>query len=203
VACYVVAPTRKARDQHIGLAPVAGGFGTPPLDGGAVLVVHGDQLRWLPGEGIRLTTLRAAAEFVGLELSADPGVGKDLPPFRPDDLLAVDVAAATALGAWWELGATALEVLALVPQLWPEHFDLAAVAELEGGTKVNLGFSPGDGYQADPYVYVGPHDMSGLTGDFWNAPFGAVLGYDEVRDGADPVATASRFLRTGLDLVSS
>jgi hypothetical protein len=202
VACYVVAPARKARDQHIGLVPVAGGFGTPTLDNGAALVVQGDRLRWLPGEGIELTTLRVAAAFAEVELSSDPGVGRDLPPFRPDDPLPVDAAASTALGAWWELGAAALEVLALDAQLWPEHFDLAAVATLDGGTKVNLGFSPGDSYHADPYVYVGPHDMSGLTGEFWNAPFGAVLGYDDVHAAADPAARALQHLRSGLQHVS-
>jgi hypothetical protein len=209
VACYVVAPARKARDQHIGLVPVAGGFGTPSLDDGAALVVQGDRLRWLPGDGIELTTLRAAAEFAEVEPSSDPGVGRDLPPLRLDDPLLIDVAASTALGAWWSLGAAVLEAVGHdaqgfivgAAQLWPEHFDLAAVATLDGGAKVNLGFSPGDSYHADPYVYVGPHDMSGLTGEFWNAPFGAVLGYDEVRAAADPASRAVQLLRTGLQHV--
>jgi hypothetical protein len=43
--------------------------------------------------------------------------------------------------------------------------------------------------------------MSALRGDFWNAPFGAVLGYGDVRAATDPTATASQFLRAGLDLV--
>jgi hypothetical protein len=43
--------------------------------------------------------------------------------------------------------------------------------------------------------------MSALTGDFWNAPFGAVLGYDEVRAAPDPAARAAQLLLTGLDHV--
>ena len=200
LACYVIAPARKASDAHISLVPVAGGFGTPPLDGGGALLAQGDRLRWLPGDETPITTLRAAAAFAGIELASDPGVGHDLPPFRPDEPLPIDVAASAALGAWFELGGAVLGDFGAA-QLWPEHFDLATVAEVETGAKVNLGFSPGDGFHAAPYVYVGPHDMSGLQGDFWNAPFGAVLGYDDVRAAAETVAACSQFLHTGLDLV--
>lgn len=209
VACYVVAPARKAQVQRIGLVPVAGGFGTPPLDGGAALVVHGDRIGWWPGEDAPITTLRDVAAFAGVELSAEPGVGEDLPPFRPDDPLDIDAVASAALGAWYALGAGVLATLTRelsngtigAPQLWPEHFDLAAVCELDGGVAVNLGFSPGDSFHAEPYVYVGPHDMSTLTGGFWNAPFGAVLGYGAVASGADPALTALEFLRAGIDAV--
>ncbi|HEX2118222.1 MAG TPA: hypothetical protein VHF91_03495, partial [Acidimicrobiales bacterium] len=65
-------------------------------------------------------------------------------------------------------------------QLWPEHFDLAVTVELEGGAKVNVGFSPGDSFSDQPYAYVGPHDTAGLQDPYWNAPFGAYLPYSGI-----------------------
>ncbi len=95
-------------------------------------------------------------------------------------------AAAEAIGAWFAFSDAVLyefrEELATSGrpcsevQLWPEHFDLGC--SIEG---VNFGCSPGDGYLAEPYIYVGPWDTDGLPdGDFWNAPFGAVLPYKEL-----------------------
>lgn len=208
VACYVVAPARRARTGRIGLRPFAGGVATPPLPDGSRLAVDGDELVWIPGERHRLTTIAAAAAWVGVELTADPGVGRELPPFEPDATLAVDPSASRALGAWYAFGQRVLEALPAgeaelgEAQLWPEHFDLALVAQPSRGGPVNLGCSPGDGYLDQPYVYVGPHDRTGLDGGFWNAPFGAVLGHDQLLADADPHARAVRFLVTGLTLVA-
>ena len=90
LACYVIAPARKARTGHIGLRPIGDGFGTPPFDDG-----HADRrprrrARSSVSGRRSITTLRAAAAFVGIELSAEPGVGDDLPPYEPDVGLAVD-----------------------------------------------------------------------------------------------------------------
>jgi hypothetical protein len=52
------------------------------------------------------------------------------------------------------------------PVIWPEHFDVAVTVDA-----ANYGVSPGDGFQSEPYAYVGPHDRQ--HGEFWNAPFGA------------------------------
>ena len=42
--------------------------------------------------------------------------------------------------------------------------------------QVNLGFSPGDAFSDDPYVYVGPWGPARPGDDgYWNAPFGAAL----------------------------
>ena len=69
---------------------------------------------------------------------------------------------------------------------------------------MNLGASPGDGSSAEPYLYVGPWGPR-RPGDpaFWNAPFGAVLGYAELRAAADPVEAGLAFLRRGVELLSS
>jgi len=207
VACYVVAPARKARTGRIGLRAVGGGFGTPPLDDGSRLVVREDTIAWMPGQSATLNTIRDAAQFVGVELSDDPGVGHDLPPFAPDADLAVDSDASSVLGSWYAFGDQVIARLRAgfsagtisEAQLWPEHFDLAVTVEPDTGASVNVGFSPGDEFNAEPYAYVGPHDTEGLSGEYWNAPFGAFLPYGRLADGGDAVEPALAFITEGLD----
>jgi hypothetical protein len=100
LACYAVSPARRARTGRIGLRPIGEGFGTPPFDDGTRIVVRGDRLGVEPGRDVAITTVRAAAEFLGVTLSPDPGVGRDPPPFAPDVDLAVDAHASGRLGAW-------------------------------------------------------------------------------------------------------
>ena len=210
LACYAIAPARKARTGRIGLRPTGDGFGTPPFDDGTRIVVRGDQLLIEPGGQIPITTLRAAADALQLALSPDPGVGHDLPPFTPDVPLAVDATASRWLGAWYAFGARHLDRLRVgaaadavsEAQLWPEHFDLAVAVDVGGGG-VNVGFSPGDAALAEPYVYVGPHDMSGLDGDFWNASCGAVLRHAELRAASDADDMTNTFIDTGLRLIET
>ena len=209
LACYAISPARKARTGRIGLRPTGEGFATPLFDDGTRIAVRGDRLRIEPGDEVAITTLRAAAEVLDIELSPDPGVGRDLPPFTPDANLAVDAAASRWLGAWYAFGSRHLDRLAarmangLVSeaQLWPEHFDLAVIVDVGGGA--NVGFSPGDGGVPEPYVYVGPHDTSRLDGVFWNAPFGAVLRHTERRAAADPDRVTMTFLDDGLRLLEA
>jgi hypothetical protein len=216
VACYVLGPARKAVAGRIGLTPAPGGLGTPPFgptdrvvrieatDAGADLVIDegGHEVA-----RAALTTVRAAAEVAGVTLSADPGVGSDLPRFAPDEWLALDPEAAGALGAWYAFGAEVLDRLRTAlagtgttseRQLWPEHFDLALDHTFDGGVRANVGCSPGDGFDADPYVYVGPWDRTELTGDGWNAPFGAYLPHADLLAADDPVAAAVTFVQDRL-----
>jgi hypothetical protein len=210
LACYVISPARKARTGRIGLRAVDGGFGTPPFDDGSRIVVHGNRLARDPGTGIVITTPRAAGAFLGVELTPDPGVGTDLPPFEPDAALAVGVDASLFLGHWYGTGQSVIDRLPdrlgrdaarlSEAQLWPEHFDLAVDVELVGGRHVNVGFSSGDGFVDEPYVYVGPHDMRGLEGDYWNAGFGAYLRYSTI-DENHQVESALAFIENGFALV--
>jgi hypothetical protein len=168
-----------------------------------------------PGEAVPITTLREAAAFLGITLTDDPGVGRDLPPYAPDADLRVDAAASEALGAWYAFGHGALQRLAdaamagdeavsvTEAQLWPEHFDLAVTAEVPDGRRVNVGFSPGDTFSAEPYLYVGPHDAGSLADPFWNAPFGAYVTYEELRGRPDPAATADGFINRGLAVAAA
>lgn len=206
VACYVISPARKARTGRIGLRATGDGFGTPPFDDGSRLLVRGDRLVREPGASIAITTLPEAAAFVGVELSADPGVGHDLPPFKPEEPLDVDAGASLALGAWYALAQRGLDQLRArwaggtigEAQLWPEHFDLAVTVEMVNGAKVNAGFSPGDAFSAEPYAYVGPYDTAGLDGDYWNAPFGAYLPYNRI----DSEEAALAFVLQGLEALA-
>ena len=200
LACYLIAPARKARTGRIGLRATGDGFGTPPFDDGTRIVVRGAHL--VAGDrAASITTLRDGATLVGIELSADPGVGAELPPFEPDAVLAVDAAASLALGRWFAFGDAALARLRAEgpsvsePELWPEHFDLAVVVKMPGGAGVNVGFSAGDAHSSEPYAYVGPHDMAGRDDPFWNAPFGAVL---TARKLAGDPAAADAFIAAGL-----
>ena len=172
--------------------------------------MRGDRLVVTNDDDVPITTLRAGAARLGIALSDDPGVGHDLPPFAPDRPLPVDADASRWLAAWYAYGAGHLERLhgrfpdAAVSeaQLWPEHFDLAVTVDV-GGDAVNVGFSPGDGWLAEPYVYVGPHDTSDLTDAFWNAPFGSVLTHAALRAAADPDDACAGFIDDGLRLVAS
>ncbi len=210
LACYAVAPARKARTGRIGLRPVGEGIGTPPFEDGSRIAVEGDRLILGPDREAPITTVRAAAELLGIELSPDPGVGHDLPPFTPDDDLDVDADASRWLGRWYGFGAGQLERLARrlgdgtvsEAQLWPEHFDLAVVVDLVGD-HVNVGFSPGDAYLSEPYVYVGPQNPTALDGDYWNAPFGATLTHVDLRAAADPDNLTETFIAEGLRLVAA
>jgi hypothetical protein len=191
VAEHVLSAALKRATGQISLRPGPGGVRTPPLPDGRVLAVIDGDVAVIDHDGVRrepLTTVRAAAEFAGTE----PGFPwTKYPPgtdFLPDARLAVDVAAARLLADWFALGDIALRALAAtlapgdqpVPQIFPEHLDLAiTVAE------VNYGASPGDDAIPAPYLYVGPFDGA-PPGDegFWNASFGAYTTIDDVPSAA-------------------
>jgi hypothetical protein len=214
VACYAVSPARKAETGRIGLRSWERGFATPPFSQGTRITVEGDILTRRDGRSHSLRTVAEAAAFLEVVPSPDPGVGRDLPPFTPDAPLAIDVEASHALGAWYAFGQLLLEELArrsppgvvTEPQLWPEHFDLAAVVTMgpgSGGARVvNVGCSPGDAYLDEPYLYVGPHDRSKLDGPFWNTPFGAALPRSGLGTSSEAERLGIEFLSRGLELVA-
>jgi hypothetical protein len=206
LAAHVLAPARKAVTGRIGLRPTPGGFGTPPFGADEQLrVERASLIRRRDGatEAAAITSLAAAADFAGVTLSADPGIGSDPPPLGDVEApLLVEAAAAAVLGAWFGFSDAVLEEFrqelnadgrnCSEVQLWPEHFDLGC--SIEG---VNFGCSPGDRHVAEPYVYVGPWETDGLPdGGYWNASFGAVLRYQQI-GGADVALT---FLRRGAGL---
>jgi hypothetical protein len=114
----------------------------------------------------------------------------------------VDPVAAAVLVAWWHLGDRVLEALTVpagealsLVTLWPEHFDIARTVTLATDS-VNLGFSPGDGFCDQPYLYAGPWTVP--AGDFWNAPFGAYRTYEQVLRSDDAEGYCAEFLAAAL-----
>jgi hypothetical protein len=152
------------------------------------VVPNGFATGWFPGgDG---TDRRI--KVVGAELVREaPGVETAEP------IGGLDPGAARVLYAWWAFGDRVLRGLPKAPDesiseviLWPEHFDIAVILTTLGGS-MNLGFSPGDDFCEEPYVYAGPWEP--LTGQFWNASFGAYRTYRQITADAEPTTTATRF----------
>jgi hypothetical protein len=223
VAVHIVARARLAATGRFGLRVTPGGFGTPEFgDGpqrvrvsGALLIVESGAASAASSRAIPIdnAAFRELADFAGVDLETTINVGQDTPP-RPDPqaILHVDGSAADTVGQWFDVTNRALDRvgevvgptgLASLVQLWPEHFDCAFDIAYDDADpkshRVNLGGSPGDGFEPMPYVYVGPWN-SDRPGDreFWNAPFGAVLRHHDVADSSDPVGEVSDFFLQGL-----
>ena len=221
VATHVLARRRWLHTQRFGLRVGADGVATPVFgeDAESLRVVGATLYRERRVDGEARTTalaidgtsLRALGAFADVDLGAAFSAGHDTPELGDLDApISLDAGAVAVITAWYRVGHEALDHTiaahadgaASVLQLWPEHFDLA-VDLAAGRTRANLGVSPGDGFSAEPYAYVGPWD-SPRTGDvaYWNAPFGAVLGYGVVRAAADPVLCLSEFFARGLSLLT-
>lgn len=196
VAEGLLAGPQYERSGTIRLRVLHGGFATvaePMLRVSSTEVISADG-RHVPLAG----TFAQVADALHLRFS-QPSVYSDHAPVSPGDRIDVDRAAADRIAAWFERGRQALTTVTRseAPVLWPEHFDLAVTVR-----QVNLGVSPGDGYSAEPYAYVGPRDFDPqaepyLDSPFWSAPFGAMLRIDAAPD-ADALA---RFYSAGLAYV--
>ena len=220
IAAHVLAHRRFDVSGRFGLRAGPAGIATPSFGddpetiriSGVVLVreVGGTSTR-TPIQG---STLRDLAGFVDVDLGEAFNCGPDCPPLGPVDM-PFDISATWAadIVAWYALAWRVLDdVLASLPgpaevattQLWPEHFDAATTVTLPAAEPVNLGFSPGDSFEDEPYLYVGPWSPQ-RPGDpsFWNAPFGAVRRRSEAESSSDPADWCRRFLAEGLPLVSS
>ncbi len=155
-------------------------------------------------------TLAEIAAVAGVDLATPLDVGHDTSAVGDTRAtLTVDADAARLLAEWLDRTAGALDrVVASSPaaaaptpvRLWPEHFDVAIDAAAVNGVRANLGGSVGDGFHHAPYLYVGPWtDARPGGGNFWNAPFGALLSADEVPD----IDAAVAFFTEGLRRLTS
>jgi hypothetical protein len=218
VAAHVIARRRFLVTGRFGLRVTPGGFGAPQFGDDEVLRIDGVVLvrerrvddRAVTGyHAIDLATLRDLAEFSDVELDADFSVGTDTPALGdPDAALRIDGASAALMAEWYQLGVEALDACgaslgaagdAAVAQLWPEHFDVGTDVAVGSG-RTNLGVSPGDGFSAEPYLYVGPWSAD-RPGDaaYWNASFGALATWSELPD-AD---AAAAFFERGLGYLAN
>lgn len=207
VAEHVVCVARHRVTGRIGLRATPGGFGTPFYGDDEQVRVDGDEVVYVRGREsrrARITTLGAAADFVGVPLGAPSEVFKPTTPCDADALLAIERSGAHVLAQWYDFAASVLTQLreeydAHTPselQLWPEHFDLGLdFGDAEAGTRANYGASPGDGLIAEPYLYVGPWDAARRVGELGEYPFGAALPYRRLLEADDPRAEALGFVR--------
>lgn len=189
LAEHVLSPALYAATGKIGLRQSPGGFATPAFgDTSRVISVDLDHIviteqRAAPSRA-PITTIADAARFVGIAPGAPNEVYTANTSLELDAPLRVDLDAVEVLAMWYELTNMALRAFATSivedepteAQLWPEHFDLALSAD-----KINYGGSPGDDYIDVPYLYVGPFEGRPSQPDpFWNQPFGAAIGFDEI-----------------------
>lgn len=228
IANHVLARAEHAANAHVGLRATPGGFSTTTIRpdrerirvSGAALVRESaaPSGTWTRSMAIDGSTLAELAAFAEVDLNTEFSAGHDTPPVGDvDEPLALHARSAQHIADWYSLTTQALDrIVQEAPsfstpslvQLWPEHFDaaldMAFDPEAPTERRVNMGGSPGDGFHAAPYLYVGPWtpDRPG-DADFWNAPFGAVLGDHDLAAATDPVAAAHAFLRRGLELLSS
>lgn len=203
LAVYAVSPAQRLVNGEIILESSHGGFSTFEYDGHVARVV--DDRLVLDGAAHPITTLRAAAEALGIE----PDVGQqeqfDVPPHGDlDEPLQIDLTAAAVLAGWFEFATHALEHLrahaepgddATIVRIWPEHFDAAIdMGDADAGRRATYGGSPGDRHHAEPYLYASP--WAGRIDPFFDDPTfkGASLTYAELLAAADPQHAASEFL---------
>lgn len=211
LAYAVVAEARYQHNGKFGLRYVRGGFGTPFFGDDLQVRVTGDHLVVQSAGAARaerVTTLRAAGEFVGVA----PGITAaehDSPELGDIDRpLEVRADVGAFLGDWFGLAAAALEQLRFTPgvvdpermQLWPGHFDPAiAAGDADGGSRATFGFSPGDHSHGEPYIYVAPWTGVDDSDPFWNAEGfnGASLSFSTLTTSEDHYAAAVTFLTDG------
>jgi len=215
IAAHVLGRRRWAVSGHFGLRASPGGVATPAfgpepevlrLTATTVVREVGTECRTAPLQG---STLAELAAFADADLGADFPAGPGLPALGPTaEPLHPAVAELEALYGWFDVAWRVLDEVTSdssvvlrrsTVQLWPEHFDAATTVELGPDTTVNLGFSPGDAFCEEPYVYVGPWgaERPGRP-EYWNAPFGAY----EPRSSAADASRCAAFLRTGLTLLT-
>jgi hypothetical protein len=177
VAELLLAGPQYAASGTIRLGIVPGGFGTVAEP--STRVVGAQAVGPAGAVDLDRRTPAGVAKELRLQTRSLADVYGDGPGVGPDEVLQVDVGAATVVAESFARGDQALRALApeVVPVLWPEHFDLALTID-----EVTYGVSPGDDDHPEPYAYVARRDASTLSGAFWNAPFGAARRLADLTD---------------------
>jgi hypothetical protein len=219
IAFFVLGPVRYKAVGRMGLQAAPGGFGTPEFDGRLARVEAATLVYEQPDQiaSQTITTIRAAAEFVGIEYQAEwyENFHDPLHPVDPDSPLDVDDTAARALGQWFNFGFDVLESLreqakagddASEVQLWPEHFDPATeLGSEEQAKRASYGASPGDPSHGEPYFYVAAWGEIDRSNPYWNDESfsGASLTYSDLTPTEDPAGRALEFLLEGYRVIHS
>jgi hypothetical protein len=176
VAELVLAGPQYRATGRLRLRVIPGGFATafqPDVRVQGSLVAAGENLSEISGQ-----TARELGERLGIAAGKPEGAYRDGSGVVVDESLGLHPGHAAVVLDALALGNDALAAFAPdeTPVLWPEHFDVA----IRVGD-VNYGVSPGDGFIAEPYAYVGVGVGQLPAGDaFWNAPFGAARPVREI-----------------------
>jgi hypothetical protein len=216
VAAHILARRRFDVSGHFGLRASPAGIATPAFGPEPeVLRIAGTSLVREVGSDAASTSLDGAsltdlAAFAGVDLLSEFSAGANTPPLGdPEQPVRLDDDELASLVAWFDLGWRVLDAFTAqlgegwgrtTTQLWPEHFDVGTAVTHSEGPRANLGYSPGDAFSSDPYVYVGPWgpERPGDP-DYWNAPFGAAVPREQAPDASAGIA----FLRTGIDALTA
>jgi hypothetical protein len=170
--CLMAGPQRRAGGR-ITLRVTPGGFATTV---GPAVRLDGTDL--IVGERARVAvtgTFADLAEALGIVFGAPPDSYPDGSWVSASDDASLDTASARLIQDWCLKADAALRVMAprQTPILWPEHFDVAILLD-----DTSYGASPGDAFHPMPYAYVSSSARDGS--DFWNAPFGALRGHEQM-----------------------
>ncbi len=189
VAELLLAGPQYEQSGTIKLRVTAGGFGTvatPDVRVEGLVLRHGGRSLDLAGHTVAEVAATAGLDARGLDDVYADGCG-----LSTDHRLDLQEANASEIAEAFRVGDEALAALAPDAQriIWPEHFDLGVTLG-----EVNLGISPGDAFLDVPYAYIGPWSPTGLTGDFWNAPFGSARPVEDL----DGVPGVLEYFRQGL-----
>lgn len=115
------------------------------------------------------------------------------------------------LANWFTFGQQAMGPIAGC-RIWPHHFDLGWLIEIDGPDKsIGGGISPGDQNFDQPYFYINPYgiekpaELPELIGgahwaDNW---FGTILTADRILASNDPAATTKSFLNETIAMMKS
>lgn len=212
LAYSVVATARFVANGKFGLRYTAGGFGTPFFGTDRQVRLVGHVLVDQRGAEVRThapTSIRDAADFVGVSPGTEPAE-HDSPPLGDiDGHLDLRPDVGDFLGAWFGFAASVLEeIRSRVTdtdepgrvQLWPGHFDPAVELGAEStGSRATFGASPGDGSSDQPYLYIGPWGPIDDGDPFWNASAfpGALLPLSELMTETDQRQRAIDFFEAG------
>jgi len=170
--CLMAGPQRRAGGRST-LRVTPGGFATT---GAPALRLEGVDVLVAERTRVAITgTFADMADALGVDFGAPPDGYPDGSQASATDDVSLDPASARLIANWYLLADAALRVMAprQTPILWPEHLDVAILLD-----DTSYGASPGDGFHARPYAYVRSSDH--CDSDFWNAPFGAFRGHEQM-----------------------
>ena len=156
-------------------------------------------------------TLKHGMDWLSEQLGEAVDVLEHALPARPIDKAFSLYGAEPQLKAWFDLAQHHLSAVSASEgggevRLWPHHFDIATLIELDesGGEEtrsINVGLSPGDSSYAEPYWYVTPWPTPSKAlptlhvGTWHTEGFTAAVFSASKHDEEHPEPQVSRFLQ--------